>query len=151
MNYLRYIEHSAENLQFYLWFKDFEARWEKLPESEKALAQSWTTEHAETEISAPARPRRVNPQVAAVFKGTDFADGPPKSTDKVDPFDTPHKSSVEDKRDMMSDYDSSMDNEKTMASSQIHSMAAAQAFDEAGMKWKPCEHRPNLQICTPSD
>ncbi|TKA73675.1 hypothetical protein B0A55_05624 [Friedmanniomyces simplex] len=145
MNYLRYIEHSAENLQFFLWYRDYCARWEKLPESEKALAPVWTAEQAEAEVAGNAsqsRPKRINPQVAAVLRDTDFADGAPKhAVDKADPFITPARSSVDDKKDLMSDYGSSMGDE-TLASSTMHQSVANQAFDDAGMKWKPFTLQP---------
>ncbi|KAA8908640.1 hypothetical protein FN846DRAFT_653865 [Sphaerosporella brunnea] len=38
MSYLIYVEHCAENLQFYLWYKDYVQRFEKLPEREKELS-----------------------------------------------------------------------------------------------------------------
>jgi len=142
MNYLRYIEHAAENLQFYLWYRDYCSRWAKLPESEKALAPVWTASQAEAEAAgnAPTRASRVSPQVAALLKDTDFASGPPKhAMEKLDPFVTPDKSSLDGGRDPMSDYGSSMGDD-TLASSAIHQSVASQAFDEAGMKWKPCMH-----------
>ncbi|KAK3614936.1 hypothetical protein LTR56_026916 [Elasticomyces elasticus] len=142
MNYLRYIEHSAENLQFFLWYRDYCTRWANLPESERALAPVWTVEQAEAEVAGnQPRPKRLDPQVAAVLKGTDFADGAPKRTaDKTDPFVTPNKTS-EEGRDPMSDYASSMGDE-TQASSTMHHSVAGQAFDDAGMKWKPFTLQP---------
>ncbi|KAK5693246.1 hypothetical protein LTR17_025167 [Elasticomyces elasticus] len=142
MNYLRYIEHSAENLQFFLWYRDYCARWPNLPESERALAPVWTLEQAEAEVAGnQPRPKRLDPQVAAVLKGTDFADGATKRTaDKTDPFVTPNKTS-EEGRDPMSDYASSMGDE-TQASSTMHHSVAGQAFDDAGMKWKPFTLQP---------
>ena len=44
MNFLKYIELSAENLQFYLWFRDYSKRYNELPDSEKALSPEWTSE-----------------------------------------------------------------------------------------------------------
>ena len=41
MNYLKYIELSAENLQFYLWLQDYTKRFEQLPSNEKALSPEW--------------------------------------------------------------------------------------------------------------
>ncbi|KAF2773586.1 hypothetical protein EJ03DRAFT_347562 [Teratosphaeria nubilosa] len=141
MNYLLYIEHAAENLQFFLWFKDYQARWEKLPESDKKLAPTWSAEQAEAEIASNnVRPKRANPTVAALLKDTDFADGAPRSKpDKPDPFDTPPKTSFEldESRDGMSEYGTAMTDDKTLASSNVHSAKAEQAFEEAGMKWKP--------------
>ncbi|KAK4948961.1 hypothetical protein LTR10_012334 [Elasticomyces elasticus] len=142
MNYLRYIEHSAENLQFFLWYRDYCARWANLPESEGALAPVWTLEQAEAEVAGnQPRTKRLDPQVAAVLRGTDFADGAAKRTaDKTDPFVTPNKTS-EEGRDPMSDYASSMGDE-TQASSTMHHSVAGQAFDDAGMKWKPFTLQP---------
>ena len=42
MDYLVYVEHNAENLQFYLWYKDYVKRFEALSDSEKALSPEWT-------------------------------------------------------------------------------------------------------------
>lgn len=42
MNYLRYVEHSSENLQFYLWYKGYIQRFQNLPASERAIAPEWT-------------------------------------------------------------------------------------------------------------
>lgn len=42
LSYLQYVEHCAENLQFYLWLRDYTARFDGLPSSEKALAKEWT-------------------------------------------------------------------------------------------------------------
>lgn len=41
MDYLVYVEHNAENLQFYLWYQDYCKRFDALPASEKALAPEW--------------------------------------------------------------------------------------------------------------
>lgn len=143
MNYLKYIEHSAENLQFFLWFRDYSTRWEQLPARDKALAPEWTQAQAEAETAAhqPTRPQKANPQVTAILQETDFADPPSKPSEKVDPFNTPPKSpSIDEKRDVMSEYGSSMADEKTLASSTAHRAMAEQAFDDAGLKWKPCMH-----------
>lgn len=41
MDYLVYVEHNAENLQFFLWFKDYSARFDALSPDEKALSPEW--------------------------------------------------------------------------------------------------------------
>ena len=38
MDYLVYIAHDAENLQFYLWYRDYVKRFNRLRENEKALS-----------------------------------------------------------------------------------------------------------------
>lgn len=42
MDYLVYIEHNAENLQFYLWYRDYVQRSNMLSENEKTLSPKWT-------------------------------------------------------------------------------------------------------------
>jgi len=144
MNYLKYIEHSAENLQFFLWYQDYSARWNKLPESDKVLAPEWTqaqaqAAEAERGTNASTRLSRIEPGIASVLKGSDFADGEIKvsTVQKSDPFGTPTHTSEDEKRDMMSDYGSSNDN--SLDDSAAHRTAASQAFEDAGMMVKPCK------------
>ena len=42
MNYLLYIERSAENLQFFLWFRGYVQRFDALNVNEKSLSPQWT-------------------------------------------------------------------------------------------------------------
>ena len=96
MNFLLYIEHAAENLQFFLWLRDYSKRFSDLSDSEKALSPEWTVEQAEVEAqaaqSANAPMKRLNPEVATIFKGTDFDNTklkPPGSEFNPNPFHTP--------------------------------------------------------------
>lgn len=141
MNYLKYIEHAAENLQFYLWYRDYTARFAALPQSEQALSPEWTQQQREAEATAAQqeRTKRVNPQVSALLKNTDFAnDDSHKAADKVDPFNTPSQTpSLEEKFDGVSEYGSSAGDETLVNSTAARSIAG-QAFGDAGMKWQPC-------------
>lgn len=47
MDYLVYVEYNAENLQFYLWYKDYVKRFNALPETEKVLSKEWDPESKE--------------------------------------------------------------------------------------------------------
>lgn len=149
LNYLKYIEHSAENLQFYLWFQDYSARFEKLPKSEQVLSPVWNKTHPEpVDPAASATSNRtsakVNPKINELLQGTDFADPRPGHSDKVDPFDTPDKTpSLEEKRDGLSEYGSSTgEYQSTVTSSTMHQSKAESAFEEAGLKWKPFTAQP---------
>lgn len=138
MNYLKYIELSAENLQFFLWFRDYTKRFNDLPESEKALSAPWTDDDAEAEN--PARAKKLNPETAAVFKGTDFAnENNITVTEKSNPFFTPPRTpNGEAKRDGESfdTYDESV----TSSGGKVnHTQRASGAFESAGLKWKPCK------------
>ena len=46
MDYLFYIEHNAEPLQFFLWYLDYLQRWSKLLPRQKALSPPWDPEQA---------------------------------------------------------------------------------------------------------
>ncbi|KAJ4298704.1 hypothetical protein N0V88_003736 [Collariella sp. IMI 366227] len=77
MKYLIYVEHSAENLQFFLWYRDYEKRFRDAKTADLALAPEWTQmmendalmrikkEHVE-------KVRRPSKDAAVVFKGQSF-------------------------------------------------------------------------------
>lgn len=141
MNYLKYIEHAAENLQFFLWHRDYTKRFENLPANEKKLSPEWTREQAEAEIlAAQAQPRtqtKLSPETAAVFKGTDF-ESQPKISDpeKGNPFHTPPRTpSAESRRNENSSVNPPSDYTTTSA----YLKKAEGAFDDAGLKWQPCK------------
>ena len=46
MDYLFYVEHNAEPLQFFLWYLDYIQRWSKLLPRQKALSPPWDPEQA---------------------------------------------------------------------------------------------------------
>jgi hypothetical protein len=100
MNYLIYIEHSAENLQFYMWYQDYSTRFNAAATKDTSLAPEWTQEMQEDTVSKIRRDNigKLRPEVAAaeIFKGTDFEKHPqelmppkPIGSDSSDPFRTP--------------------------------------------------------------
>jgi hypothetical protein len=137
MNFLKYIELSAENLQFYLWFRNYNKRFNELPASEKALSPEWTGDNS----NAEAKPtnKAMNAEAAAILVGSDFA-----SEQKIDesekgsnnPFFTPPRTpnSVERPEGAKS-FDSYDDNSSTGRVD--HAKRASGAFESAGLKWKP--------------
>ena len=122
LNYLKYIEHDAENLQFFLWFKDYCQRFEKLPPSEKVLSPEWTTAQAEAEVANAQinRLRKTTPMIESVLKGTDFAENNAKAVDpeKADLFnDHSRTSSPVDTKDVaFSEYGCSIGDDTTLSS-----------------------------------
>ncbi|KAF5023484.1 hypothetical protein F66182_4435 [Fusarium sp. NRRL 66182] len=137
MSYLVYVEHAAENLQFYLWFKDYERRFKSNPKLDIRLAPEWTrTMQNDTVIKIRKehldRMRR-EPKSAEMFRGTDFEKKKkkqPSSKDRsnsVDPFATPPQSS---KGDESSIYTAS----KTMKSLDAvsYQSRASEAFHAVG-------------------
>jgi hypothetical protein len=75
LNYLKYIERAPENLQFFLWYKDYQNRFDELPASEKALAPEWTESHVENErkaYRAELKKRHPNHAAEELLKETAF-------------------------------------------------------------------------------
>lgn len=157
MNYLKYIEFSAENLQFYLWFQDYSARFANLPASEKTLSPEWPESIIEAEAAGNNTSMKpsanTNAQVTEALKHSDFADAKPRTTNAgADPFGTPDQTpSLEEKRDIMSAYGSSIGESKTLASSNTHRSVAETAFEDAGLKWKPCKSKIAAYFCIVAD
>lgn len=147
MNYLKYIEHAAENLQFFLWHKDYTKRFNELADGDRALSPEWTLEQSEAEaLAAQAGPttrsQKISPDTAAVFKGTDF-DSSVKvnvsDAEKVNPFYTPPRTpSGEVKRDDASIETGHLSEAHTSTKAGIQEKAET-AYKEAGLKWQPCK------------
>ncbi|KAF2094030.1 regulator of G protein-like protein [Rhizodiscina lignyota] len=62
MDYLVYVERNAENLQFYLWLRDYTRRFEALKPEEQALSPVWNVEEGVAPDGLPVRSSR-NPSV----------------------------------------------------------------------------------------
>jgi len=135
MNFLKYIERSAENLQFFLWVRDYSRRFEELPQSEKALSPEWTGEKSANEAGASRSYGR--PEAAAIFKGTAFANDT-EAEKTSSPFLTPPRTpGSEGERDGGESFDTF---DHSLATSRLdHSQRASGAFEGAGLKWKPRE------------
>ncbi|KAI0423090.1 hypothetical protein F5X98DRAFT_360187 [Xylaria grammica] len=101
MNYLIYIEHAAENLQFYLWYRDYVRRFDAAPASETVLSPDWTRAMEEDTIArvqkdATGKAKKDAPVARELFKGTDFEKAPGARVESRDPFATPPGSSAGD-------------------------------------------------------
>ncbi|KJZ79314.1 hypothetical protein HIM_01465 [Hirsutella minnesotensis 3608] len=92
MNYLLYVEHCAENLQFYLWYKDYAKRFEEADTTDTALAPVWTKEMEEDIITKirkeQVEKQRPEPEAAEIFKGTGFEKATTERNGS-NPFSTP--------------------------------------------------------------
>lgn len=134
MNYLKYIELSAENLQFFLWFRSYTKRFDELPENEKALSPEWIED---TDIDTPVRPKQLSPETAAVFAGTDFATGNKTTDAEKNPFFTPPRTPTSSVKreggESLDSYDASL----ASGAKSDHAQRATGAFESAGLKWKP--------------
>jgi hypothetical protein len=130
MNFLKYIELSAENLQFFLWYRDYSKRFDQLPASERALSPEWISEKAAGDAKPKAALKKADHEVAAVLEGTDFAKS---DAEKSNPFFTPP---VTPTTDTHRSYEESI---ATTTGKVNHAERASAAFESAGLKWKPCK------------
>lgn len=135
MNYLKYIEHAAENLQFWLWYRDYAKRFSHLPPNEQCLAPEWTEEQADAEIvntNLPAQ-KKISPEAAAVLAGIDFA---LHKSRRGDLFQTPPGTPA----DVLKKSSASvlMGEVEVTDEDVIHAKAAG-AFEKADLKWQPCK------------
>lgn len=149
MNYLVYVEHAAENLQFYLWFKNYEKRFAEAKGSDIALAPEWT-QAMEDEVVAKVRKEQVDKMrrepaaTAAIFKGTDFEKQP--CDKKANPFNTPPRSPngvSEDHDTLTTSWEvmtsGGMSNAQSTSNASSRTQAA-EAFVTAGARL-PCKSR----------
>ena len=140
MNYLVYVEHAAENLQFYLWHQDYTKRFNAAPTADKNLAPEWTQAMEDDAIvqiqKDQAEHLRKRQPGAEIFIGTDFEKKAVFETtfhESANPFSTPPMSPG-----------STGDQESVYAFSQVGSTAATHrsqsndAFASAGVK-SPCK------------
>lgn len=77
MNYLICIEHSAENLQFFLWHRSYVTRFHSADTADLVLAPEWTKEQQDEAFDKLQREHRNGLKrdpaaVAGLFRGTDF-------------------------------------------------------------------------------
>lgn len=142
MNFLKYIELSAENLQFFLWYRDYSKRFDALPASEKNLSPEWTGEKATNEKAVFSKARSVD--AAAILRGTDFAsESSVVEHEKTDgnPFFTPPRTPIrnsDERRDGGTSLDTYQDSMMT-GGKVDHAQRATEAFQSAGLKWQPCK------------
>ena len=144
MNYLIYIELAAENLQFFLWHRDYSKRFSELPASKQALAPEWTNGRGDGERPAAQTnssvPKKVGQETAAILKVTDFAQ--PKVTVSElhdNPFHTPPRTpGIEDGRKSSALSEWNEDASTIKSSIKSFPKKAAGPFDAGDAKWQPC-------------
>lgn len=138
MDFLVYVEHDAENLQFYLWYKDYVRRFEALSDHEKKLSREWVPESTEltTFVKDPekneGRKRKTTMNMHELNGYNEMADfdGDLKLKDNLSPSISLRAGSAV----------SSSINSPTAPS--MVSSSTARYLEEApgqrGLKWQPC-------------
>lgn len=149
MNYLKYIEHDAENLQFFLWARAYIEKFNRLSTHEKSLSPEWMPLQTEVEniaTQARARQMKLSPDTASALKGTGLESSPKimeiPPTEQDNPFISRTPSSEKEPSSLIPDIKTS---EWPVPGISFNGAAAAikrkmeGAYDEAGLKWQPCK------------
>lgn len=135
MDFLKYIEHDAENLQFFLWYKDYVKRFFTMPENEQKLAPEWTAEQAQAEKKAidSEKPLKATIDPNTPIRSTDFDPPRPIQENGHNPFNTPPRTpSGNDRESMAPSTVGWSENGSTLNSGATdHTRKTAQAFEEA--------------------
>lgn len=143
MNYLIYVERSAENLQFYLWHQDYVKRFKDAKTSDLTLSPEWTKSmeddvQAKLQRDVTEKLRPDAPDTTGIFSGTDFEQSRPdvviSPAADDNPFSTPPPTAIsnDDARESVYAPSSLPSNASTVQSQ------ASSAFAAAGAK-TPCE------------
>jgi hypothetical protein len=147
MNYLLFVEHAPENLQFFLWVRDYAKRFDEMISSDKSLSPEWTQSQQDAAVQLAreqliaAKGFRKEP-AKALFSGTDFEKTQICVAEPKDPFSTPPRTADENFMGNGNFFDStkaSSDENSYHASSGLSAkQLAGEAFTSAGLK-EPCK------------
>jgi hypothetical protein len=141
MDFLKYIEHSAENLQFYLWYKDYEKRFSELPESERKLSPEWTQEQEEAETAtyrAQLKNKSLTAEAKDIMKKQNLSRiDEAVDKEKANPF---HDSDGEKSSIDSASAKRPISGPQSMRTQ--YSDTAKQAFEDAGAKYQPFTIQP---------
>lgn len=153
MNYLIYIEHSAENLQFFLWYRSYVKRFHNANTADLVLATEWTQDQQNETFAQLQQEHRDGlkrdpANVALVFRGTTFEKvgntgsaayldrpSPIFSEAGTNPFTTPPQTP--------SERDGSSVGMGVGSHATTYRTLASDAFASAGIK-APCKSPPSL-------
>lgn len=151
MNYLLYIEFAAENLQFYMWFRDYAKRFNGSPDHEKSLAPPADCEKQDPDgIASPKSPKmprvvtREVATVATILAGTDFATPGTQAEKSANTFETVE---MLDSASTRSPWDDDVSTLKSSKRTDYRTLAAT-AYESADVRAQPCEKRQ--LYCSPS-
>ncbi|KAF7874126.1 hypothetical protein EAF04_002798 [Stromatinia cepivora] len=135
MDYLVYIEHDAENLQFYLWYKDYVRRFEALSDREKQLSPEWVLETTELRTLAKdteGNEGRKRKSIVDLLDNNAVAD-----------FDADVKSTDGFSRTLTSRADSAIGSPIVPpVSSSNTGRRSGEVLGKAGLRWQPFTIQP---------
>ncbi|EEH09360.1 conserved hypothetical protein [Histoplasma capsulatum G186AR] len=96
MNYLKYVERNAENLQFFLWYRDYTRRFALIAESQRQLSPEWIGREKRRggTSSQPTPTEPLSPAITIITEGQSEFTQLPASIHTA-PFSTPPRSPID--------------------------------------------------------
>lgn len=119
MDYLVYVSHDAENLQFWLWLQDYTRRFYAAPRSEQVLSPPWY-------------------QVEAPHPLGNATEAPPRTSDKKQPNVSQYNVNFDNVEQTVSPQ---FDKQSFMSgpnSNQSVADSVEDANHQMGLKWQSC-------------
>ncbi|OJD18471.1 hypothetical protein AJ78_01527 [Emergomyces pasteurianus Ep9510] len=97
MNYLIYVERNAENLQFFLWYRDYSRRFASMDERQRKLSPEWIgREKRKGDASGQRTPTEpLSPVVTIITEGTQSEFTHVPTSIRTAPFSTPPRSPID--------------------------------------------------------
>jgi len=134
MDYLIYVAHDAETLQFYLWLKNYKKRYLNLRKEEQALSPEW-------QVAKQAKDRRLTHKKSNAGSMGDRPIMDKESAIRMTELSMAAKEVFEEPP--MSPTATATDYESFITKS-VHSQKTVQelaedASQQAGLKWQPCK------------
>ena len=130
MDYLVYIEHNAENLQFWLWYQDYVERFDALPGNQKKLSPEWIEEvpNLSKDPEKGSRKIRKTGKISKAEAGLDIKGAILFGEDQES---SPGSNPLWSPKDNASFIGSSTLSDST-------TLTDAEVVAQAGLKWQPC-------------
>ena len=124
MDYLVYVSHDAENLQFWLWMRDYDKRFYAAPKNEQDLSPPWL----EAEVAQP-------------YGGA--SDHPPRTADKSRGEHSEYEAKFDHAEFLVSPVNTPQyDKQSFISGVATSNKTVADSVDDAnsqmGLKWQSC-------------
>lgn len=146
MDYLVFVEYNAENLQFYLWYKDYSKRFDLLPGNEKVLSKEWIPDTQEApDLTKDAekgekKKSKRETSVANIMESGYAAKEAAMFSEEEDPLSPP----MSPMSPTFGNRHMSIANSGTATPSigGSSSPSNAEVAAQSGLKWQPCMSSP---------
>jgi hypothetical protein len=138
MDYLVYIEYNAENLQFFLWYKDYVKRFEALSEKEQALSKPWApAENNEVPDLVKKEEKTEKKKLRRTIPGTVREDEAGYDISGAVVFSDDQEAAINPNARMSLVKDNASTFSGFTGVTVVPS--SSEAYTQAGFKWQPCK------------